>query len=1136
MLFSLIPASASASSSADVQVKEWWLILGDDIGLNFRVQLETEDVATATASIDIDGTITNVSFSDLTPDESGCFTISAHAAAPQMNIPVLLTILSGENIVFSKEYSVRSYADYILDPANGFDAVTCKLVRHMLNYGGTAQEYFDYHAEELANKDIAVDTLVAPAESTPLSVEGNASGITYYGASLLTHAKTVLRIYFRVSDPTQIDTYTFWCSNTEASIVPQEKSGYYYIDVEGFAPHELDRYVTVNVSDGTHTLSVCTSPLNYITQMYAKGTETQKAMLGALYNYHLAAKDYLAADNHFHTVSFLANSAEEAKYLYENNHTSVSQDTLGSYRFINRTGASFTYAIDTGSQLKQAELTVKAGQKYQKIEVSFNGVHWVKVLNCFHKGGAVDRVFNLEYLAGFQSNSGQVYVRLSGSENYAGSYGLTFYGLSLNYSLVNDAIYMSPVPIDYQTPTETGSSISFKAFDDTEDKYLHSSKDTGQMTDSRGTFRFINSTDSYMLYGLDAGSKMEYALLNLTVGQKYRKIQLSFDEENWTTVLDTAEGGGPSQYRYDLRNIEGFADNAGCVYVRLSGGTGHSGCFGITFYELTLDYTLQNELPYWTIPQAAQELHLVQFSYSDTAIGDTCARILQGVINRRQARVYIARSWSKDIDVEPVRQEILKEYGAVTLKTMTHDNSTSHKGYSMFWTIFNKYYEEIERLYVFTDTEQLRDTINVAAMLAGRNNGVAVDQQLADQIIAAGYDLPVIDVVEYCGFTGENGNALAINRWISENLTAFSSQELVIAATPTLRDGVSGLLPTYYDFAVATNSLIYDASLILTTEGRNLQADILEQYQDNTPVIGWPGLNVEEEYVSSVSQCGKTVVCVDWGYDNGSVWAAFPQYTHPEPVTPIPKTYELKDGDVYVSFMVSDGDAWHFTTGDFLCFWNDPVRGTQPIGWTIPVLFTDYNPLMLEYIYDTATPLDNLMQGPSGISYLYPSKTPTQCYSDFLESTKSIFADMGINMVNVWDPVDGNNTMIGANESLLQQYIDVVQPDAIFRGHDSLTGGYKIYNGAVLIEEMGNMEGRGAMNAEDILRAIDHVRSQTPSNRPVFIAINVEAWGDCVNAIAPALEVLSKRSDAALYHVLTPAELIAAIKTYENVE
>lgn len=493
LLFFLVPASAAVSSSWNVQVKDWCLILGDNIGLRFRVQLDAEIVATATASVNIDGTITNVSFSDLIPDESGLYTVSAHAAAPQMNTPVLLTIQVAGESVFSKEYSVRSYADYILDPANGFDAVTCTLIRHMLNYGGAAQKYFNYNADAPANEDITVDSISEPVVATPLSVAGEVPGVTYYGSSLLTHTKTALRIYFKVADPTQIGTYSIWRSDTGSSFAPQEKDGYYYIDVEGFSPHELDRYVTVNVSDGTNTLSVCASPLNYIAQMYATGNQTQKAMLGALYNYHLAAKDYWNVTEHIHTISFLANSPEESIYLYEDNHTAVSQDSLGAYRYINGTGASFTYAIDAGSKLKQADLTIKAGQKYQKIEVSFNGVHWVKVLNCFHKGGAVNRVYNLESLAGFESNTGKVYVRLSGSENYGGSNGLTFYSLNLDYALINDAIYTPPVPVDYETPDETDSPISFKAFDSTEGEFLYSSKDTSQMTDSAGTFRFINS-------------------------------------------------------------------------------------------------------------------------------------------------------------------------------------------------------------------------------------------------------------------------------------------------------------------------------------------------------------------------------------------------------------------------------------------------------------------------------------------------------------------------------------------------------------------------------------------------------------------------------------------------------------------
>lgn len=538
----------------------------------------------------------------------------------------------------------------------------------------------------------------------------------------------------------------------------------------------------------------------------------------------------------------------------------------------------------------------------------------------------------------------------------------------------------------------------------------------------------------------------------------------------------------------------------------------------------------------WTMPEPAKVLDVVRFNSSDTASGDASARILQGVINKKQPRVYIAKDWIKSINAETVRQEILKTYGEVELQELPRDDTDSHQGYSVFWTLFSKYHSEIERIFVYTNTVELCDTINVAAMLAGRYNGVAVDRRLADQIVAAGYDLPVIDVVEYCGFTGENANTFAINQWICDHLVESSNNSVVVALTPMARDEGSDFLPTYYDFAVATNSVIYNASYIYLDKGKSLQREILDQYPDNTPVIGWPGLNMEGEYVTSISECGKMVVCADWGFDNGSVWAAFPQYTHPEPVTPIPETYEVKDGDVYVSFMVSDGDAWHFTTGDFLCFWNDPVRGTQPIGWTIPVLFTNYNPLMLEYIYDTATPLDNLMQGPSGVSYLYPSKTPADSYENFLDSTKKVFADMGINMVNVWDPVDGDNTMIGANEALLEQYIDVVQPDALFRGHDSYTGGYKIYNNTVIMEEVGNFAGRGAMNTADIVNAIDTICSKTEDGKPTFLMINVEAWGDCTAALQPALDIIAQREDADRYHFITPAELVAAIETYEGLD
>lgn len=537
----------------------------------------------------------------------------------------------------------------------------------------------------------------------------------------------------------------------------------------------------------------------------------------------------------------------------------------------------------------------------------------------------------------------------------------------------------------------------------------------------------------------------------------------------------------------------------------------------------------------WSIPEPARELDMVLFNSADTGSGDASARILQGVINKKQPRVYIAKDWTKyGVNAERVRQDILKTYGEVSLKELERDESDSHQGYTMFWTLFGKYHEEIERIFVFSDSVELNDTINVAAMLAGRYNGVAVDQQLADQIVAAGYDLPVVDVVEYGGFTGDNANTFAINQWISDNMVDDASKSLVVALAPMERGEGEKFLPTYFDFAVATNALIYNAAYVYLEKGQEIQKSILDQFPDNTPVVGWPNLNMEGDYVNSISACGKMVAGADWGFDNGSVWAAFPPYTHEEPVTPIPASYPVNNDEVYVAFMVSDGDAWHFASGDFLCFWGNEVRGTQPIGWTIPSLFMNYSPLMLEYIYDTASDQDNLMQGPSGIGYLYPSKVPAESYANYLNSTKDIFSKLGLNMVNVWDIVEGSNTMVGTDEELLKQYIDVVKPAALLRGHDSATGAYSIYNGTVMMEEVGNFDGRGAMTAEDIVAAIDTIRGKTEAGKPTFILINIEAWGDCVTAIQPALDTIAGREDASRYHFLTPAQLVSAIKTYEG--
>jgi hypothetical protein len=121
-------------------------------------------------------------------------------------------------------------------------------------------------------------------------VAGRVEGISFYGASLLFTSKTAVRFYFAAQKT--ITNFTFTAG--DKVIQPVEKNGLWYIEVDNIVPQELDVPITVVVNDGTNEISVTYSPMHYIVRKYANGPDNLKALLQAMYNYHLAAKAYVS--------------------------------------------------------------------------------------------------------------------------------------------------------------------------------------------------------------------------------------------------------------------------------------------------------------------------------------------------------------------------------------------------------------------------------------------------------------------------------------------------------------------------------------------------------------------------------------------------------------------------------------------------------------------------------------------------------------------------------------------------------------------------------------------------------------------------------------------------------------------------
>ena len=256
----------------------WNISLQDALSVQFAIDVHQSMADTLQVKVTFDG---------VTDTYTGACAPSVKVAAAQMADRITIEFTDGEESV-SRTYTVRMYADELL--ADEKMSQYHQLVKEMLNYGAAAQTYFEYNTENLVNADIiGVGTAEVPETAdSELKVAGKAENVAFYGATLMFRNQIAVRYYFTVSD--NIAEHRFTVNGI--AYEPVEKDGYYYIEIGGILPQDLDDSITVLVDD---TLSVSYRPMNYIVRMSQKGSGDLKALLKAMYNYHVEAKSTAAA-------------------------------------------------------------------------------------------------------------------------------------------------------------------------------------------------------------------------------------------------------------------------------------------------------------------------------------------------------------------------------------------------------------------------------------------------------------------------------------------------------------------------------------------------------------------------------------------------------------------------------------------------------------------------------------------------------------------------------------------------------------------------------------------------------------------------------------------------------------------------
>jgi hypothetical protein len=261
--------------------------------------------------------------------------VAVSFVASEMTTVVCGQVVDADGNVYARpngkktfEYSIVQYAETILsecDEGETCDHNLCNLLKAMLEYGAYAKLHFSGLNPETDMDAINELTLAADVDrsgdNSKLFVNGNehikaeqltkayvdnSAALGVKTATLVLEARTTIRIYFKVTEGTDISNYTFMVDGSVVAV--EAKDGFYCVDIDNIASRDLNHAYNVTVTnndDANDYLSITYSALDYIYSVHkdcVNGTGKYEGayiheLVNALYHYEEAAKAYFENRN-----------------------------------------------------------------------------------------------------------------------------------------------------------------------------------------------------------------------------------------------------------------------------------------------------------------------------------------------------------------------------------------------------------------------------------------------------------------------------------------------------------------------------------------------------------------------------------------------------------------------------------------------------------------------------------------------------------------------------------------------------------------------------------------------------------------------------------------------------------------------
>lgn len=367
--------------------------------------------------------------------------------------------------------------------------------------------------------------------------------------------------------------------------------------------------------------------------------------------------------------------------------------------------------------------------------------------------------------------------------------------------------------------------------------------------------------------------------------------------------------------------------------------------------------------------------------------------------------------------------------------------------------------------YVLCDMAADSDSANIATSVAGILGALPVDVSLCDRVEKAGCK----QVEDVRGWSFDT---------LYDRYGARLSQSFAVELSPVK------CLWGPRDFAVANQGVVF--------YGEEQRATVLGRLAASAPIYGWGSVNgeSEEQFILQTGGSGDYYVAADAAF-NLSVFARLDVKPQPVPdrcAAPVSVASVAAGADkavVSVAFMMSDGDnlQWLLNRGDCGNWWGNPLRGTLPMGWTFSPSLYSLAPTVWNHYMATATEMDEIICGASGIGYVFDNIADNPNFPKFLEKTEAFLTASQTSLVATF----GNSY---PNAKYLRGF---TQSNAV-KGviYTSFTpwvipqGGKPVrYDGKAVIPTMINLRD----NADAVIRQI----LGTPPNPPLYL-IYVDAW------------------------------------------